>query len=691
MSLSKTTIMNLRKSNKAKILLSITLAIMPLTTFSQSHSVKHFGSDAPFQITDLPAGRVRSKLDALPEIHKQKALKWLHSFSFTEQDLEYLKVDNEGGVFYSDTYLPDEGSAATLSTVEQPQAIAPADAFILHSKPGATNVVYLDFNGHVISGTAWNTSTGITTFNAKAFSTDTDFANFSSAELNQIAEIWHRVAEDYAPFNVDVTTQLPATFGPTVGRILITQDIDANGVNMPSYGAGGVAYVNVWGVSNYASTYSPALVYYNKLGPNHPPYIAEAAAHEMGHNLGLSHDGYNNGTTNLGYYQGQGSGFVSWAPIMGVGYNTNVTQWSKGEYPYATQLEDDIEKIRTKLTYRTDDHGNEILSSTFLAVDAAGTITASNPETDPHNQATSNKGIIETRADVDYFAFDTGAGTINITVTPAWEAFYRTSTRGANLDIQVILYDQNGVQVAQSDPNSETDAVISATVAAGHYFLKVSGEGNTVTPYSDYGSLGQYFISGTVVPGTFTDTTAPNPNPMTFSVAPYAVTGTNSISMTANTATDASGGIQYHFVCAVMGNGCVDSPWQTSSTYTVAGLQAGTSYSFQVQAKDALDNMTSLSTAKSATTTAALPASPANLTGTKASKVNLNWGAVTGAASYQIFRCTVKSGVCTYGTTAFKTATTNSYSYAASRTVYGYKVRAVNTAGKSSFSNEVRL
>lgn len=89
---------------------------------------------------------------------------------------------------------------------------------------------------------------------------------------------------------------------------------------------------NVFGLSNYHSYYSPALVYYNNMAgginAGTETYIAEAAAHEFGHNLGLSHDGTTTGTT---YYAGHGSGLVSWAPIMGVGYYNNVTQWSKDE------------------------------------------------------------------------------------------------------------------------------------------------------------------------------------------------------------------------------------------------------------------------------------------------------------------------------------------------------------------------
>ncbi len=489
--------MNLDQPLKTKALLTILLATLPLTAFSLPHKEKHFGLDAPFQIEDLPPGHVRSKLDSLPEVHKQKALKWLHSFSFTEHDLAYLHIDDEGGVLYADTFLPDEGTAISSATTAQTQAITSVEAFSLHSKPGATKVIYLDFDGHVMTGTAWNASTGAATLVAKAYDTDGDIANFSSTELSQIAEIWHRVAEDYAPFNVDVTTQLPAIFNSQTGRVLITKNVDANGISMPSSSAGGVAYVNVWGNSRYASYYSPALIYYNNLGSGFPTYVAEAAAHEMGHNLGLSHDG----TTTQAYYYGQGSGFVSWAPIMGAAYYNNVTQWSKGEYLNANQKQDDISIIGTKLTYRADDHGNNTLSPTFLAVNATGVITASNPETDPNNTNPSNKGIIGTATDVDFFAFTAGAGPININVTPAWEAFYRPSSRGANLDVQVTLYNQSGVQVAQNDPLNETDAVISATVPAGQYYLAIRGVGNSVTPYSNYGSLGQYFISGTVTPG----------------------------------------------------------------------------------------------------------------------------------------------------------------------------------------------
>lgn len=553
-----------------------------------------YGEGAPFQLSDLPPqSHLRQALDGLPEAARQRAMSWLHTFSFPENDIRYLQLDPDGGVYYSDTNLPepvkgDQTSGAAIAT-----AIPNVDTFKLHSRPGASNVVFLDFDGHTISGTAWNGS--VSTYYALPFDTDGFPASFSSDERNRIAEIWHRVAEDMAPFNIDVTTESPAGFGPTVGRLLFTKDVDANGSAMPAKGAGGVAYVNVWGAGNYASYYSPALVYYNNLGPNHPPYMAEAASHEFGHNLGLSHDG----TSTAGYYNGLGSGYVSWAPIMGVGYYTNVTQWSRGEYPDANNTQDDLAIIAGKLLYRADDRANTIAAATPLVVESDGSIVVSNPQTDPDNIEPENKGVIETRNDVDMYYFDAASGAVNITVTPAWSAYYRSSLRGANLDIDAKLYNQSGIEIASSDPLNNTNATISVSVNSGRYYLEIAGVGNVNTPYSDYGSLGEYFISGSVPP-SLTDTTMPTPNPMSWASAPVAQ-GNGSVAMTATTASDNSGVVQYQFQCVAGGPGCSDSAWQTGSSYVISGLAAGNTYSFQVRARDGAGNTTTASPVASAT------------------------------------------------------------------------------------------
>jgi hypothetical protein len=48
-----------------------------------------------------------------------------------------------------------------------------------------------------------------------------------------------------------------------------------------------------------------------QLGSGYPKYVWEATSHELGHRLGLSHDG---DTLGNAYYGGSGI----WAPIMGV-------------------------------------------------------------------------------------------------------------------------------------------------------------------------------------------------------------------------------------------------------------------------------------------------------------------------------------------------------------------------------------
>src|SRR4051794_41600183 len=40
-------------------------------------------------------------------------------------------------------------------------------------------------------------------------------------------------------------------------------------------------------------------------------------------------------------FRSHGSGDTSWGPIMGTGYNRNVTQWSKGDYYMANNTQDD--------------------------------------------------------------------------------------------------------------------------------------------------------------------------------------------------------------------------------------------------------------------------------------------------------------------------------------------------------------
>ena len=224
-------------------------------------------------------------------------------------------------------------------------------------------------------------------------------------EAAAIAEIWHRVAEDYAAFDIDVTTEEPASFGPTVGRVLITaQDRrQRQGDALQHRRRRGLC--GRLRLLELRHLLLPALVYFENLAKG-TTYIAEACAHEFGHNLGLSHDG----TGSTTYYAGHGSGYTSWAPIMGNSYYNNVTQWSKGEYTRRQQHPGRRGHHRLQARLRRRRPRRLAATATPLLVSANGEILVSTPQTDQDNLYPENKGVIERRGDKDVFSVDVDAG-----------------------------------------------------------------------------------------------------------------------------------------------------------------------------------------------------------------------------------------------------------------------------------------
>ena len=407
----------------------------------------------------------------------------------------YLAVDEADNLLFIDEFTPDEAPGAEGAAEATALALQPlTDTFRLHSLPGANKVIYLDFDGHTTSGTAWNNGATIV---SAPYTIDGDPA-FSAAELERIQYIWQRVAEDFLPFGVNVTTQDPgvdALRRSSSSDIAWGQRVVISPTNWYNTGAGGVAYV---GSFSWNSD-TPCFAFSAQLGTGNEKYTAEAITHEAGHTVGLYHDGVTGGTA---YY----SGHNGWAPIMGVGYYQTLVQWSRGEYPNANNTEDDL-AIMTGygFTVRPDDHGNTVADATPLIVANATNV--------------GGGGIIEGPADKDAFSFLTGAGTVSLSVTGA--------TRSANLDIKADLYNSMGVAVASNNPSTSLNATLSLTLAAGTYTLVVEGvgKGDLATGYSDYGSLGEYSISGTIVnPGVAQPPVAVAAATATSGAAPLAVT-----------------------------------------------------------------------------------------------------------------------------------------------------------------------
>jgi hypothetical protein len=307
-----------------------------------------------------------------------------------------LHLDAQGRLYVVDQLdaplqASDVAEAAPQRSLSE---AALSQTFLLHSRASAKRTIYLNFVGATLNNTAWVSGT----VQAVPFSLDADTAHFSSTEKERIQAIWQRVSEDFAPFNVDVTTE-----PPPAGRLTRTDSSDevygttaliTNNAGVYSCSCGGVAYIGVFdSVGNY---YKPALVFYNMLAGGSEKAVAEAISHEVGHNLGLLHDGYSGG----GYYPGQGSGVTGWAPIMGVGYSKPVVQWSKGEYATANNQQDDLQVIQDNgAPQRNDDHGNTIANATALDT-AAGT----------GQTLLSSAGVIERSADKDMFSFSASQG-----------------------------------------------------------------------------------------------------------------------------------------------------------------------------------------------------------------------------------------------------------------------------------------
>ncbi len=340
-----------------------------------------------------------------------------------------------------------------------------ANTFNLSSLPTATKTIFLDFDGHHSVNNSWGHDIVFPPYNTSGSSN-----SFANTELIQIQKIFQNIAEDYLPFEVNVTTSDPGLAALTrtggADQTWGVRDIHTQATDGFGNGIGGVAYLNSFNDSIDNPVFS-----FNK-GINNG---AMTGSHEVGHSLGLSHDGLNSQS----YHPGVGSGSTGWGPIMGAPFNKNLTQWSKGEYSGATTTQDDlviITKPANGFGYRADDHGSSTATATMLT-DVDGSIF--------------EWGIIEQNTDLDFFEFTTGAGTVLFDIHPFGE--------NPNLDIEAKLYDSGGSVLSTSNPVNGIDASFSLDLAAGTYYVSIDGVGKPGV-YTDYGSLGFYSIDATIVP-----------------------------------------------------------------------------------------------------------------------------------------------------------------------------------------------
>lgn len=507
----------------------------------------------------------------------------------------------------------------------------------MHSNPGASKSLFLDFNGHFEP--TWGAFSDI---DIPAFDNDADPTTFGDVEVLKIVEIWRRVAEDFAPFDIDVTTEAPENFDDSVHlRVAIGGDgAWTDGANA------GISYVNLFA----DAIPNVVFVFPDNLGNGNAKLVAECISHESGHGFGLEHQSlYDDEGVLIDEYN---PGDLARAPIMGDAYAAQRGVWWHGpSHEAASDLQDDMAILGAAIGWRADDVGDTYDSGAPLSVNYA---------------MVSGAGIIGTMNDLDVWSFDTDEGAIMFQVTVPLGI--------NNLDAKAELLDADGdVVVSWQDLDSIYHVTLVATVESGSYRLVIGSHG-------DYGDVGQYAINGIIVPvGSIV--TAPTD-------LSVEIVSPNEIDLTwQDNADDETAYVVEWSLDGAAWDTLVELDPDTFE-FTTAGLNPGTTYHYQVYAVSQLA-ASNYSNLAAGTTLPAIPAAPTDLAATAVAfdKIDLVW---TDHADNET-EYLVERSLDGASWTPIAILPPNSTSYQdeglAESTTYAYRVVAHNGVSVSEFSN----
>ena len=242
---------------------------------------------------------------------------------------------------------------------------------------------------------------------------------------------WQIVSGAYSAFEVNVTTDAAvyeAAEARNRGKACISNEDGRS-----------TCAVNAFGTSRCCDVYNKGSGMYQGL----------TTSHELGHLMGLQHDGGGSGGE---YFEGLSA--FRWVPVMGNMTPKNswgaqaLFQWSKGEYTSATTTQDDLAIITRNLPYREDD----IPDAKALVVASGGQVSS-----------VDNRGQIARNTDSDTFTFAIGSGGGRATLVVDRIEYFA----GAYLDVDAEIEDASGMMIAQSNDKVARTAKLDVSLPAG--------------------------------------------------------------------------------------------------------------------------------------------------------------------------------------------------------------------------------
>jgi hypothetical protein len=325
---------------------------------------------------------------------------------------------------------------------------------VLDSNAGAANTLYLDFDGYAAVDD-WGA------YNAVAFDFSGNTSVFTPGERLAMRNVWAVAAEDYAPFDLNVTTVSPGSFNDGSAYRMVMTNSPPQIVGQPT-GTLGVAFLGSYPFfgpnNNVGFTFTGA---FDPIIPDESGMSAQimaqsaaqgnTVAHEFGHAITLEH-----------YATLPAPGVQS--AIMSIFLNGLTRKIFSAGTNVAGQIQNDVAIAGTFLSVKPDDYGNTTATATNLT---------------PVNNVFTATGILESLTDLDVFQFDAG-GDVQINVD--------VNGYTGDADVQIRLLNSAGTVVAIHDPTTSFSAFIAQTLAAGTYFLEVASDGQN-------GELGTYSVN----------------------------------------------------------------------------------------------------------------------------------------------------------------------------------------------------